>query len=58
MHQKYERVSIQPPAQRESYYRVQVGRFSDLEQAQQEAQRLKQAGYPGAFVVAMDDTAH
>jgi rare lipoprotein A len=57
MQQRYGKASIQPPAarDRERYYRVQVGAYKDLQKAQQEADSLKQKGYPGAFVVALDE---
>ena len=57
MQQRYEQASIRPPTARDSerYYRVQVGAYKDLQKAQQEADRLKQKGYPGAFVVALDE---
>ncbi len=59
LQQSYEKVSVQPPTARdrelERYYRVQVGAYKDLQEAQKEADRLKQNGYPGAFVVAMDE---
>ena len=59
LQQIYEKVSIQPPTARdrenERYYRVQVGAYKDLHKAQKDADRLKQNGYPGAFVVAMDE---
>jgi rare lipoprotein A len=57
--QRCEKVSIQPPTARdresERYYRVQVGAYKDLFEAQKEADRLKKNGYPGAFVVATDE---
>jgi len=55
--QHYEKASIQPPAtrDRERYFRVQVGKYTDLQKAQQEADKLKQNGYPGSFVVALDE---
>jgi rare lipoprotein A len=56
---RYAKVSIQPPTARdresERYYRVQVGSYKDLLEAQKEADRLKKNGYPGAFVVATDE---
>ena len=59
LRQSYEKVFIQPPTARdrelERYYRVQVGAYKDLQKAQQDTDRLKQNGYPGAFVVAMDE---
>ena len=60
LRQSYEKVFIQPPTARdrenERYYRVQVGAYKALQEAQKEADRLKKNGYPGAFVVAMDET--
>lgn len=55
--QKYENVSIQPPSSRtrQHYYRVQAGHYTDLQAAKKEADRFKQNGYPGAFVVAQDE---
>jgi rare lipoprotein A len=59
LQQSYEKVSIQPPTARdretERYYRVQVGAYKALQEAQKEADRLKQNRYPGAFVVATDE---
>lgn len=36
------------------YYRVQVGRFEDLTKARREMGRLKESGFPDAFVVALE----
>lgn len=57
MLQKYEQVTIQPPAPQgpDRLYRVQVGPYTDLLRARQEAERLQFGGYTGAFVVAADD---
>jgi len=59
LQQSYEKVSVQPPSARdrenERYYRVQVGAYKDLQEAQKEVGRLKQKGHPGAFVVAVDE---
>jgi rare lipoprotein A len=59
LQQSFEKVSVRPPTARdrdnERYYRVQVGAYKDLQEAQQEVGRLKQNGYPGAFVVAVDE---
>jgi rare lipoprotein A len=38
-----------------TWYRVQVGGFSDIVLAKQELERLRQQGFPDAFVVAMED---
>jgi len=38
----------------QSLYRVRVGNYSSLEQAQQAAQELTADGFPGSFVVAFD----
>ena len=58
LQQQFEKISIQQPSSQtsERYYRVQVGQYFDLQKAQQDASRLKLNGYPGAFVVAMDET--
>jgi rare lipoprotein A len=37
------------------YYRVQVGRYDTLDRARLELARLKQTGFPDAFVVARDE---
>lgn len=57
MQQRYAQAAIQPPMARdpERFYRVRVGAYKELEKAQQEANKLKKKGYPGAFVVAMDE---
>ena len=38
-----------------TWYRVQVGGFRDIVLAKQEMERLRQQGYPDAFVVAMEE---
>ncbi len=57
MQQRYGKVFLKPPSPDKGgpYYRIRVGLYSDLDKARQEAELLKQNGYPGAFVVAGDD---
>lgn len=57
MLEEYEEVHIRPPSyyERDSYYRVHVGRFDDLAKAQAEADRLKGDRFPDAFVVAVEE---
>ena len=52
----YQTIRIRPPEyyERDRFYRVQVGMFNDLIKAQEEAARLQQDRFPGAFVVAVD----
>lgn len=38
-----------------NYYRVQVGHFQTQDQARQELGRIKQTGFPDAFVVALEE---
>jgi len=53
---EYENVLIQPFVHGEAgCYRVQVGIFRDLIKAYAKAEHLKQQGFAGAFVVAMED---
>jgi len=38
----------------QKFYRVRVGRYSSLEQAEAGAERLQEQGFPNAFAVARD----
>lgn len=38
------------------YYRVQIGRFGDLDRAQEALERLRERGFSDAFVVALEET--
>ena len=38
-----------------NYYRVQVGHYQTQDQARQELGRIKQTGFPDAFVVALEE---
>ncbi|MCX8044231.1 MAG: septal ring lytic transglycosylase RlpA family protein [Desulfobacterota bacterium] len=59
MLEEYSEVRIQPPSpedrDNERYFRVQVGRFTELSKAQYEAERLKNDRFPDAFVVAVEE---
>ncbi len=53
---RFSSIRLQGPGQEPlGYYRVQVGEFRDLIVAREKTEDLKQQGFDGAFVVAMED---